>query len=337
MKCEPDMLALDAKLAFLRTPSAYPEDGTRIEALETHMSWVFLTDRFAYKLKKPVRYAFLDFSTLAARERDCVAEVELNRRLAGSVYLGVTSLRVDDDGKLNLNGRGTVVDWLVRMRRLPTARMLDSVIREGNVRADDIDRFALLMVDFYARSTPQPIAPGAYRHRFEEDIRTQCSELARPGYGLPAEQIARICEMQSRFVSTPPPLLESRACRVVDGHGDLRPEHVLLGDNPVVIDCLEFDRALRLLDPADELAYLALECERLGARHIGEQVLSRYQQSTGDVLPAALLGFYKSFRACVRAQLAIWHTTDRTIDDHAKWHKRARDYLNLAEAHLCGA
>ncbi len=122
---------LGAKVAFLSRPGSYPEPTARVDTIETHMSWVFLTDRQAWKLKKPVRTTWLDFTTAAARRRNCEAELRLNRRLATDVYLEIVPLALDDGGRLRLGDGGGVIDWLVRMRRLPAARMLDRLIARG--------------------------------------------------------------------------------------------------------------------------------------------------------------------------------------------------------------
>lgn len=329
----PDDVPLDEKVAFLASPAAYPEAGGDVGTIETHMSWVFLTERHAYKLKKPVRYDFLDFSTIAARRDDCAAELVLNRRLAAPVYLATVPLTLTESGRLRLGGEGPVADWLVKMRRLPARRMLDVAIAEHRVDGADVARVMRVLNDFYLRAPLVGGAARAYREALERAARAHCAELCKPAYGLPAALIERITAAQLRFVARHAGLLESRAARVVDGHGDLRPEHICLIDEPVIIDCLEFDRALRLLDPLDELAYLALECERLGAADIGAQVLTHYGQASGDDVPDALIHFYKSFRACLRAQIAIWHTVDGLVRDHNRWQQRARDYLALAEQH----
>ena len=119
----------EARIAFLRQPQTYPEKPARVETIETHMSWVFLTPQHAFKLKKPVRYDYLDFSTLAARRKSCEEERRLNRRLAPGVYLDVIPLVLGSDGAMHLGGPGEILDWLVMMRRLPAPRMLDSLIR----------------------------------------------------------------------------------------------------------------------------------------------------------------------------------------------------------------
>lgn len=320
------------KVAFLSRPGNYPDRAANIEVRETHMSWVFLGERLVHKLKKPVRYPFLDFSTVEARQRDCEREVRLNRRLAGGIYLGMVALHTTPEGGLTLDGHGEVVDWLVQMRRLPAPRMLDAAIAAERVSAADIGRVGRVMAAFY-RDTAAAVAmtPQAYRRRFAEDIDANAKELAHAGLGMSPSRVAALATAQQRFVAEHGGLLEQRARegRIVEGHGDLRPEHICLLAEPVIIDCLEFKRELRLLDPLDELAYLALECERLGAPAVGRGILERYGALSGDPCPAELTDFYRMFRAAVRARIALWHTDDDSVRDHDKWRARAREYIEL--------
>jgi aminoglycoside phosphotransferase family enzyme len=328
------VLSLEDKVAFLQRPDSYPDCPQQVDTIETHMSWVFLTERHAYKLKKPVHYDFLDFSTIAARHADCAAELSLNRRLAPDVYLGLVPLTLDAEGKLRLEGPGEAVDWLVQMRRLPPERMLDSLLQAGTVSETDIRRLAARLASFYRASPPLGMGATEYRERLAHSVLDTWMALAEPAFGLAQTQVDAIHEAQLSFLTHHSALLEERAARVVEGHGDLRPEHVCLEDAPVVIDCLEFEREFRLVDPADELAFLALECERLGAHQVGEAILAAYAVAAGDAPPTQLLDFYKSYRACLRAKLAVWHTRDHEVPDHDKWLKRARAYLRLAEVHI---
>ena len=326
-------IGLAEKIAFLERPESYPESPGAVEPIETHLAWVFLTDRHAYKLKKPSRYSFLDFRSLAARRRDAEEEVRLNRRLAPDVYLGVVALVMDRQGGLALEGEGVPVEWLVKMRRLPRRRMLDFAIASRTVDDAAVQAVAELLVAFYREATPVMVTPAAYRQRFREEIDSDARALAVARYGLPADAIARTVAGQDRFLERWPELLDVRASagRIVEGHGDLRPEHICLGPPPVIIDCVEFNRDFRILDPADELAYLGMECERLGAEAIGTAVLARYGALTGDHPPEALVRFYKSVRAVLRAKLAAWHLDDRTVAYPSQWFNRARAYLALAE------
>jgi aminoglycoside phosphotransferase family enzyme len=322
----------ERKVALLKQPQTYPERPTRIDLVETHMSWVFLTDHHAYKLKKPVRYEFLDFSTLAARANNCTEEIRLNQRLTRNVYLGAVPLTIDSQGNVRLGGQGEVIDWLVKMRRLPRERLLDHMIQQHSVRATDISRVALTLANFYKNSPPVKLSGAEYRARLEKDINNNYRELAEPSYGLTSTLVEQSHQAQLELLKREPELFEQRVeeGRIVEGHGDLRPEHICLEQEPVIFDCLEFNRQFRIIDAADELAFLAMECEHLGAAFIGPVLFQVYAQTTADRPPRRLVNFYKAYRACLRAKLAIWHTRELEKSAWPKWRKLADDYLNLA-------
>jgi len=329
---------LRAKVSYLSDPASYPERPTAVELVQTHMSCVFLTDRHAWKLKKPVRYPFLDFSTREARRIDCEEELRLNRRLAADVYLEVVPLALAPGGGFALGGGGEAADWLVKMRRLPRRLMLDQALREGGVERADVTALIRALVDFYRGAEPVPIDPARYRLRFESGIREGYRELACGGYGLPAQAIAAAEAGALAALERETVALERRARerRIVEGHGDLRPEHVCLGAQPLVIDCLEFNRDWRVLDPADELAYLALECVHAGAAWIGDVALASYREQAADPVPAGLLAFYQAYRAGIRARLCAWHLHDHPDPaDQGRWIARAQRYLDLAQRRAC--
>lgn len=324
----------DPKVEALKRPDAYPERAARIEAIETHMSWVFLTDSCAYKLKKPVRYEFLDFSTLAARRHDCDEELRLNHRLAPDVYLGVVPLRQGADGRLHIGGTGEIVDWLVKMRRLPADRTLQEAIRTGSWTESDVRRVGSLLSTFYKNAQRVDLGFAEYRDRFRRDVCANRVELGKPAHGLPADQLRRVHEAQLDFLNRRSDLFDARIRdhRIVEAHGDLRPEHVYLGLEPVITDCLEFSLQFRTLDPADELAFLSMECDRLGAPSIGPLLFDTYREITGDRPPEALIQYYKGVRAGLRAKLALWHLREPVVRDPQKWRDLAALYLRLAES-----
>ena len=332
--------ALQEKIAFLRQPRAYVDPVDRVDAVETHMSWVFLADGWAYKLKKPVRYQFLDFSTREARRVDCEEEVRLNRRLAPDVYVGAVPLPRDEQGGFQLEGPGRPLDWLVKMRRLPAEQMLDRALAAGTVGPTDAARVAAVLARFYRSLTPIAISPHAYRQGLVEEIEACCAELEHPGYALGAERVRAVAHALLTSLGASDALIRERVegRHIIEGHGDLRPEHVCLLDPPVVIDCLAFNRSLRILDAADEISYLAMECERLEAAWFGAAVIDGYREAAGDDVAPRLMHFYSAFRALVRAKLAAWHTHDAPPEARSKWIDRALQYLGLAEAHgrTCG-
>jgi aminoglycoside phosphotransferase family enzyme len=323
---------LDAVVAFLRRPEVYPERPRAVESIETHMSWVFLTDRHAYKLKKPIRWDRLDFSTPELRRRDCAEEVRLNRRLARDVYLGVVTLTLTPGGDLALDGAGEPIDWLVRMRRLPADRMLDARIARGPLAEREIRPAAALLAKFFAGAAPVGITSAEYRARLERGVRSDRRELCRKEFGLPADRVGAIADAQLAFLEGRAELFDRRVGegRIVDGHGDLRPEHICLVDPPAIIDCLEFSPELRAADPADELAFLALECERLGQPAVGGWFLDTYREVTCDAPPPELLRFHRDYRALRRAVIAVWHLDDPMYRDPDPWRALALRYLELA-------
>jgi aminoglycoside phosphotransferase family enzyme len=332
--------SLEAKIAYLRQPGSYPEHPERVATVETHMSWVFLTDLYAYKLKKPVRYGFLDFSTVSARHRNCQEELRLNRRLAPAVYLGIVPLTVDHRGKMGLAGEGKAVDWLVKMHRLPAHRRLDWMIRQQTLEEAALGPAAALLARFYLSAAPFPMPPQEYVRRFQEDVQYNLTELDIPQNPPLAALARRTSTAQLRFLERQAETLEKRVLegRIIEAHGDLRPEHIYLGPEPKIVDCLEFKQAFRILDPADELAFLAMECERLGAPSVGKQIFSTYTDIVGDAPPLTLLGFYKSYRACLRARLAYGHTLEAGMQDVSRWLHLAYEYLSLADSysHILG-
>ncbi|HJV84378.1 MAG TPA: hypothetical protein VJ698_02800 [Noviherbaspirillum sp.] len=329
------MISLESKLAFLRQPSSYPDPVYRVEAIETHMSWVFLTDDHAYKLKKPVHYGPLDFRKLEARRFFCEEEVRLNRRLAPDVYLAAVPLVIDAQHHLALGGEGDAIDWLVKMRRLPAHRMLDYMIKANVAQESDMQRIAALLARFYRSCEPVRSGPDEYRRRFERDIAQNEEILCTPAFHLPARRIESHCNLQRTWLERISDLLDARVHdgRVVEGHGDLRAEHVCLENGLAIIDCLEFSRELRMVDTFDELAFLALECERLDKPEYGARLLRTYTELSGDAPDPSVIHFYQSVRACLRARIAISHLLEEQFRYSAEWPRRAMEYLQLAEAH----
>ncbi len=346
------------RLDFLCTPQARarwaPEPGP-VQRLETHMSWVLRAPGHVLKLKKPVRTAFLDFSTALARLQDCLEEQRLNARLAPGVVLGVWTLHWDgarlELGEAGRAAAGTLVDAAVHMRRLPDARALERLLR-SHVLADDgpgrraVDALGRVLVDFYRQAPRAPVDARTHLARQRRELAIDREVLAPGAATTAAAPLPRLpeapllLEQAERALARAAPLLRARvqAGHVVDGHGDLRPEHVYLVERPLVIDALEFNAALRELDPLDELAGLGLECERLGAPWIGPRLLARCEDVIGGPPDPALLALYRLLRVLRRARLALAHLHEPAPRAPARWVPRARSYLRLVtEASACAS
>ena len=332
------MQGLAAKVAFLRRPGSYPEPAARVDAVEAHMSWVFLLDDYAYKLKKPFRRNGIDYSTAQLRHLNCRRELRLNRRLAPDIYLDVVALTVDARGHFGLGGRGRRVDSLVRMRRLPLALTLEARLKSGVVMASDARRIAARLVPFFAEAARARVTPRAYRRRLSAAIDAADAKLAQHGHGLDRSRIATTSAELRRFIQTRGELVDARARarRIVEGHGDLRPEHIYLTQPPTVMDCIEFDRRLRLRDPVEELAFLAMECDRGGCPQFDGWLFAEYRALSDDEPPRALVEFYKAYSAFSRARIAIWHLDDPDTGPRQHWIDCADDYLGQAARYLGG-
>lgn len=329
-------VTLAAKVAALREPASYPEATRTVEPVETHMSWVFLTDAYAYKLKKPVHYDRQDFRSVAVRRFYCLEELRLNRRLAADVYLEVVPLAACSDGRLRVGGVGAAVDWLVKMRRLPSGAMLDALLARGAATPQQLQAVAQRLAVFHREQPAVPLDAAGYRSLLLRHIEEYERELCEPTGDLPRARIAALCAQQRMLLGGFAACLDARvaAGRIVEGHGDLRPEHVYLGEPPAIIDCLEFSAELRWLDAADEVGFLALECERARAAQLGRVLLQSWREASGDTAPEALFHFYQSCRACSRARLAVRHLREARYRGSPVWRRRALRYLALADRHL---
>lgn len=320
------------KVAFLSRPDAYPGQAGPVTRRETHMSWLFFPDGAVYKLKKPVRFPYLDFSTLARREAACRAELALNQRLAPGIYEAVVPL-IAADGRLAIGGAGEAVDWLVRTRRFDQARTLQARLAAGELTDAELDGLADLLADFYQRARRVHVAPAVYLRSLRDGLAYHRRVLLEPRLGLPGGLVRSVLAVQQRFLRVRAKLLEGRArqVRILDAHGDLRPEHIWMGPPIKVIDRLEFSSALRAVDPLDELAFLDMETERLGAPKAGARVSRRVIAALHERTPPELYLFYRCYRSTLRARLAIAHMLEPSPRTPAKWPRQARAYLAMAD------
>lgn len=322
---------------LLESQEAPAGRGNLVRCIETHISWVFLTPKHAYKLKKPVTFDFLDFSTPELRRQACEDEVRLNGRLAPGVYLGVVPLTNDSRGRLRL-GRTSrtapVVDWLVKMRRLPEDRRLDVMLEHGEIQEHEVIHIGERLSRFYRQAPPLILGSDDYVQRLEQRVRDNKQILLEQVDPSLRPIVRRVSELQLRALHLWPDLFHDRVCdgRVIEGHGDLRPEHIYFVPNPVVLDCIEFSPELRQVDVADELSFLEVECQRIGAGEVGHQIARDCLNATEDHPDLKLLCFYRTYRATVRAKVATLRAVQVEEPMRRKCLQDVNDYLRLADA-----
>lgn len=324
-------------------------DRAAVEHIETHLSHVFLCGQFVFKLLKPVRFAFVDFSTALRRREECLAEVALNRPLAGDVYLSAEPVWRLADGSIRIGpgetpepapqdggSRGSpaeIVDWAVEMRRLPADRTLEALVERGEATGEQMRDLAAVLAAFYASAKRPSLPRDEYVSAVAHHVRDNLAELARGEHGMTPCLVWRVHAAQLTTLATQVVPFHERVAqgRIVEGHGDLRPEHVYFVPRPTVIDCLAFSRDLRTLDAADEVAFLAMELERIGAGGLAATFTSEYERITGDHPAAELWDFYRAYRACVRAKVAVLRAQQLDEPQRSAERSAARAYLDLAD------
>jgi aminoglycoside phosphotransferase family enzyme len=332
----PERLATDdhvdpALLRFLLDPRSFGEGVDDVSVVESHMSLVFLAGDRAYKLKKPIAFDALDFRTLEKRHLNCQRELTLNRVLSEDIYLGLEAVTRDREDRLHLGGPGEIVEWLVVMRRLDEARLLDHAIAAGTVTREDIESLTAILGPFYAKPLDEPPSSKEVIAGWTDMLERNAQSLRRPDFGLPSGQVEDVLSALARFLAENRELILARidAGWIRECHGDLRPQHVYLGPPLRLIDRLEYDERLRRQDPFEEIMDLGVECERMGAAWILPMLIDGVSTYLGDRPDPRLVGFYGGMRATLRARFAIEHL-EGTRGTPEQWRARAMASLDLA-------
>jgi len=324
------------KLAYLRQPSAFPDAPDIVEVVETHFAWVFVSRRYVYKLKKPIRFLQLDLTTAAARRANCELEVALNRRLAADTYIGVVPLGLHGS-RLRLEGDAHPIDWLVKMRRLPREHTLEALLPTLDTNDPRLAIFMDTLCAFYRRAVRAPWSADDFARTQRRQSMDAADQLMLPELESEHDTVRAVAEAQLRFVERNYTLIADRisARRVRDAHGDLRPEHVFLISPPQVIDCLEFSAELRQLDTAEEISFLALECELRGRSDIADRLCGLYAGFCEDTVPVQLHDYYRSRRALVRAFLCASHFAESQDEKTlTHWLHQTRWYIDAAASSI---
>lgn len=290
----------------LLDPAAYPHPVERVELVETHISWVLLAGDRVYKIKKPVNLGFLDFTTLGRRRRFCHDEVRLNRRLTSDIYLGVVEIKGTARAP-RLEGAGRTVEVAVVMRRMPADRMLDRLVERDDAPPALLDAIGTRVARFHEEAETggeidEMAGLDTVRRNWEENF-AQTSDVG-PEL-LPEETRRRVREHVSAVLEREAARFAARvaAGRSRDCHGDLQAQHVCCLDPVQIFDCIEFNHRFRFGDVAAEIAFLAMDLERLGRPDLAIRFLNAYLEENGDYDAVPLLDFYRAYRAWVRGKV----------------------------------
>lgn len=331
-------------LAFLRDPASYPHHPEEIHELHTHASLVFIVPPFVYKIKKPVNFGFLDFSTLAKRRHFCEREVELNSRLAPGIYLGVETI-TRESGGFAFGGSGPLAEYAVRMLRMPADGFLDARIDAGTADAPELERVAATLADFYQK---QPSPPDVAEWGGVEKLRISTDENFSQTAGFVGKTLSRgafdaIRAFTETFFEQHHPLFDQRVAGgwIRDCHGDLHLDHIHVTDDALhIYDCIEFNDRFRHLDVASDVAFLAMDLDYHQRPDLATLFVSRVSELLGDPNMAGVMDFYKCYRAYVRGKVESLLTAAEIADDaeRAEAATRAQRYFQLALRYaVCGS
>ncbi|MCE5336398.1 MAG: AAA family ATPase [Desulfobacteraceae bacterium] len=312
----------------------YPHPVEKIERCETHISVVFLTGSWAYKLKKPMDFGFLDYTSLAGRKRMCELEVTLNQRLAKGIYAGVVPVRRGDGG-FSLGGPGEIVEYAVKMRQLPDEASLSRLLFAGQVRPEQMEKLGEHLGNFYRCAERTP-AMDEYGRAEVINVNTEENfRQLEPFVGVlfRRDPFDSVRESSRAFFRDHGRIFQRRIeeGRIRDGHGDLRAEHVYFLETTEIIDCIEFNERFRYGDAAADLAYLYMDIERLGHPDLALRLLDGYVRVCRDHGLYTVLDFYSCYRALVKLKVSCLTWTELGEGKRKReMESRAVQYLLLA-------
>ncbi len=326
--------ALPHVIRALLDPAAYPHPVDSVELVQTHISYVLLAGEHVYKVKKPVDFGFLDFSTLGKRRYYCRQEVILNARLCPDTYLGVSRIR-DQDGRITVDGAGKVIEYAVHMRRLPAERMMDRLLESAEVTDQMIRRVADRLARFHADAeTSVRIAEygdWAIRYNWRENVQQWTPYIGRT---ITPEQDRVLQAYGEAFFARKEDVLRRRVdeLRIRRVHADLRSDAVCFVDGICIFDCVEFSRRLSLLDVARDVGFLAMDLDYRDRSDLAKAFVDRYVERSGDGELPEVLDFYACYSACVRGKVEAFllDQPEVPLRERRAAARAARRYFELA-------
>jgi aminoglycoside phosphotransferase family enzyme len=326
----------------LANPENLPDRTENVTVIQTHISIVFVGDAFVYKVKKPVNFGFLDFSTLKKRQHFCHKEVVLNRRLAKNLYLGVLPVHFDGRRHVLGSGKGDIVEYAVKMKRIPEDRLMDHVFDRGKLDGQSLMNVAAVLARFHASAETSPrIAEYGRAERFKINTDENFEQVDKyQGITVEKEAFRAIRKWTDLFYTSFHELFSRRISqgRVRDCHGDLHMEHICLTPDLPIFDCIEFNERFRYSDTVADMAFLLMDLEFHGGYREAEDLWKRYKalakEDEGQI--DALVTFYKVYRAVVRGKVNSFRMDDSTMarEEKDKVVETASRYFKLAYSYI---
>jgi aminoglycoside phosphotransferase family enzyme/predicted kinase len=330
------MITFSDLISALQDPQIYPHPPSKIAFIQTHISAIFMTGEYVYKIKKPVNFGFLDFTTLEKRKFYCHQEVMLNRRLCPEIYLGVVEIRWQD-GRIHVgSGPGEIVEFAVLMKQLPADCLMDQRLSRKMVTKEDLRKIASKIAHFHLHAaTDAKIASfgqvGPIQANLEENFRQTEPYVGR---ALSAEVHAQTREDSLRFLQQRSALFQQRLTegKIRDCHGDLHLQHICLAEEILIFDCIEFNERFRYSDVAADIAFLLMDLDFHGYAGEGGQLAAFYLSFSRDWRLFLLLDFYKSYRAFIRGKVTCFRLDDPNISGEEKRFamEEAKRYFHLS-------
>lgn len=319
----------------LLDPKIYPDQPRVVEFIETHISLLFLTGNHVYKVKKPVNFGFLDFTSLEKRKLFCDEEVRLNRRLSPDIYLGV--VRITREGsRILLDGRGEWVECAVKMKQIPDEFLMDKLLERRRVTPKMMEVVSEKLAKFYFTAETSDVIKGFARpERLKQDTDENFEQTEKYiDLTIPRGVYEEIKKRTNEFIKAKEEVFRRRIAsdRIRDCHGDLRLEHIFWRDGLSIFDCIEFNERFRYTDVAADIAFLAMDLDYHGRQDLGEHLIRAFIGESGDHELMEVLDFYKCYRAYVRGKVESFRLDDPNIPEkqRAEALKRAQKYFDLA-------
>jgi aminoglycoside phosphotransferase family enzyme len=324
----------------LKSPQIYPDSPSQIRIVETHISYLFFTGKYVYKVKKPVDFGFLDFTTLEKRKFFCQQEVKLNSRLSPDVYLGVEEIR-EENGRISLGGQGKTIEYSVKMKELPSEGMLIRLVLEGKAKPELMDRIALKIANFHreaetsneiARFGNVSVIKKNMQENFIQTVPYIGKILLREQYDFISERARVFLEHNNLIFAK-----RKNGGMIKDCHGDLHLGAICIEkDNIYVFDCIEFNDRFRYGDIAADIAFLTMDLEYNNCFDLSSAFTEAYIRYSGDSDISVVLRFYKSYRAYVRGKVMSFLLDEEEVSEEQKRKalKSAKGYFGLAYSYF---